>query len=69
MAPWGPGAITKIAWGKVYIPHCGIYHGEQGMNPNPNPETGKTTGKNPDLQSRCPTNKEGGRRQNHKDML
>jgi len=49
MAPWGPGAITKIAWGKVYIPHCGIYHGEQGMNPNPNPETGKTTGKNPDF--------------------
>jgi len=46
MAPWGPGAITKIAWGKVYIPHCGIYHGEQGMNPNPNPETGKTTGEN-----------------------
>ena len=45
MAPWGPGAITKIAWGKVYIPHCGIYHGEQGMNPIRTKSTGKTTGK------------------------
>jgi hypothetical protein len=45
MAPWGPGAITKITWGKVYIPHCGIYHGEQGMNPIRTKSTGKNTGK------------------------
>ena len=39
MAPGAPGAITKIARRKVFIPLCGIYHGMQSVEkPVPAPQ-------------------------------